>query len=293
MAKSEEKYTRRRLRTSYISSLVSMALVLYMLGLLGFIVLHAQNLSNYVKENIGFSIFLYDNAKQADVLMLQKKLDATPYVKATKFVDKEEAAKELKAELGEDFVGFLGYNPLLSSIDVNLKADYTNRDSLEFIEKELMNNKIVKEVYYQKSLIHLVNENIKKISIVILSFSTLLLFIAIALINNTIRLSVFSKRFLIKSMLLIGATQGFIRKPFVIRGIVQGIIGALIAITLLAGTIYLGQNQIPELQTFQSIEMFATLFGFVSLLGIVIAWICTYFAVKKYLRINTDQLYYY
>lgn len=293
MAKSEEKFAKRRLRTSYASTIVSLSLVLYMLGLLGLIVLHAKKLSDYVKENIGFSIMLEDKAKEADVNMLQKKLDAAYYVRSTEYINKEKAAKDLQEDLGEDFVNFLGFNPLLSSIDVHLKADYANNDSLLIIEKQLMENSIVKEVFYQKSLVHLVNENVKRISFIILGFSTLLLIIAIALINNTIRLSVFSKRFLIKSMQLIGATQQFIRKPFVLNGILQGIIGAIIALILLSGTLYFAQLQVPELIEFQDINLFISLFAIVSVLGIIIAWISTHFAVRKYLKIKTDHLYYY
>ncbi len=293
MAKSEEKYAKRRLQTSYASTIVSLTLVLYMLGLLGLIVLHAKKLSDYVKENIGFSIMLKEDAKKADINMLQKKLDAAVYVNSTQFIGQDEAAKDLQSELGEDFVEFLGYNPLLSSIDVHLKASYANNDSLSIIEKQITENKIVKEVFYQKSLVHLVNENVKKIGVILLGFSALLLVIAIALVNNTIRLSVYSKRFLIKSMQLIGATQRFIRKPFVMKGIIQGVIGAVLAILLVAATIYFAQRQIKELKEFQDIELYLSLFALVGFLGIIISWISTYFAVRKYLKIKTDQLYYY
>lgn len=293
MAKSEEKFAKRRLRTSYASTIVSLSLVLYMLGLLGLIILQTKKLSDYVKENIGFSIMLEDNARQADINLMQKKLDAEPYVKSTKYVSKEEAAKDLQAELGEDFVGFLGFNPLLASIDVNLQPDYANNDSIVLIEKQLEQNSAVREVFYQKSLVHLVNENIKKISYVIIGFSALLLLIAIALINNTIRLAVFSKRFLIKSMQLIGATQGFIRKPFIIKGVLQGIISAFIALSLLSGTIYLAQQQLPEIIELQNINLYLTLFGLVSALGIFISFISTIFAIRKFLKIKTDNLYYY
>lgn len=293
MAKSEEKYAKRRLKTSYVSTIVSLTLVLYMLGLLGLIVLHAKKLSDYVKENIGFSIMLKEDAKKADINMLQKKLDAAVYVNSTQFIGQDEAAKDLQSELGEDFVEFLGYNPLLSSIDVHLTASYANNDSLSIIEKQITENKIVKEVFYQKSLVHLVNENVKKIGVILLGFSILLLVIAIALVNNTIRLSVYSKRFLIKSMQLIGATQRFIRKPFVMKGIIQGVIGAVLAILLVAATIYFAQRQIKELKEFQDIELYLSLFALVGFLGIIISWISTYFAVRKYLKIKTDQLYYY
>jgi cell division transport system permease protein len=263
-----------------------------MLGLLGLILLHTKKLSDYVKENIGLTVVLKDSIREADINQFQKSLDAAHYVKSTEFVNKEQAAATLKQDLGEDFIQFLGYNPLLSSIDVHLKADFANSDSLRWIEKEITQNVNVKEIYYQKSLVDLVNENVKKIGLIILVFSSLLLVISIALINNSIRLSIYSKRFIIRTMQLVGATQGFIRKPFVFSGIRHGIYGALIAIALLIGIIYWAQSEIPELIVLQDVDLFASLFGIVLFLGIFITWICTYFAVRKYLRLKTDDLYY-
>lgn len=293
MARNDETFARRRLTTSYISTVVSMILVLYMLGLFGFVLLHAKKLSDYVKENIGLTLMLNESVKEADVQMFQKTLDASDYIRSTKFISKENAAKVLQKELGEDFVSFLGYNPLSSSIEIKVKANYANNDSLAKINTRLKQNKIVDEVFYQKSLVDVINENLKKISIFLLGFSGLLLIIAIALINNTIRLSVYSKRFLIKTMQLIGATQRFIRKPFMIKGILQGVIGAIVSIVLLILTIGFAQKQIPELIDLQDIDLFLLLFAFVIVLGVFLSWISTYFAVRKYLKIKTDNLYYY
>jgi|AntAceMinimDraft_16_1070373.scaffolds.fasta_scaffold22684_3 cell division transport system permease protein len=293
MAKHQKnKYTKRHVKTSSLSIIVSMTLVLYMLGLLGLIILHTNKLSNYVKENIGFSVIMKENVKEVDIIQLQKTLDATNYVKSTEYITKEQAAKDLTKDLDEDFVSFLGYNPLLSSIDIHLKANYANIDSLSVIEKNILENKNVKEVLYQKSLVHLVNENIKKISIILFAFSCLLLIIAIALINNTIRLSVYSKRFLIKTMQLVGATQKFIRKPFTTKGIIQGLLSAFITILLLIITLYFAQKEIPELIDLQDINLFLILFASVVLLGIFISWVSNFFAVKKYLKIKTDYLYF-
>ncbi len=293
MAKQEDIIVNKRLRSSYISTVVSITLVLFVLGLLGLIVLHAKKISDHIQENIGFQVILTDNSGQAEVMSMQQTLDAMPAVKSSEFISKEEAADELTDELGEDFVDFLGYNPLFPSIDVRLRAGYTHPDTIRTFENQLMENRIVKEVHYQKSLVHLINENVRRIGAVLLLFSILLTIIAFALINNTIRLSVFSKRFLIKSMQLVGATQSFIRRPFVIKGIIQGIIGAVIAIGLLILTLYTAQKQIPELQAFQDITLLSILFASVVLLGIIISWISTYFAVKKYLKIKTDHLYFY
>jgi cell division transport system permease protein len=292
MSKVEEKYTRRRYHSSYVTTVVSITLVLLMMGILALVILHARKLSDYVKENIGFRIYMKENVKEAGIIQFQKILDATPYVKSTEYITPQQAAKELSKALGEDFIGFLGYNPLPPSIDLRIKADYANVDSLAMIEQKIMLNDNVKEVFYQKSLVHLINQNIRKISMVLLAFSALLLLVAIALINNTIRLSVYSKRFLIRSMQLVGATQVFIRRPFLWQGILQGFYSAVIAIILLATILYFSRQEIPELIDLQDIGLYLSLFGFVILLGIVISWLSTYFAVRKYLRIKEDNLYY-
>jgi len=292
MANQEEKYARRRLKGSYITTVVSISLVLFMLGLLGLILLHTKKLSDYVKENIGFSIIMKDNVKEAGIIQLQKILDATSYVKSTEYVTKEEAAQQFKEELGEDFTSFLGYNPLLPTIEVRFRAEYANNDSLAIIKDKILANNNVKEVWYQESLVDVVNSNLRKIGLIILGFSGLLLLISIALINNTIRLSVYSKRFLIRSMLLVGATRSFISRPFIWKGIIQGIAGAFLAIFLLAGLIFLSQKEFPELVSLQEIDLYLSLFGIVILLGIVITWFSNFFAVKKYIKIKTDFLYY-
>lgn len=263
-----------------------------MLGLLGIIILNTRQLSDNVKENIGFQVILNDNVKEVDVAMMQKTLDASDYVKSTEFITKEEAAARLQKDLGEDFINFLGFNPLLSSINVHLKAEYANADSLAWIEKDLLDTKLVKEVIYQKSLVSMINENVQKISLVIIGFSSLLMVIALALINNTIRLSIYSKRFIIKTMQLVGATQGFIRRPFVLNGIKHGIYGAIIAILMLIGVLYFAQRQLPELAELQDQNMLATLFGIVIVLGVIISWISTSLAVRKYLRLKSDELYF-
>lgn len=291
MATAEERFSKKRLNSSYFTAIISISLVLFMLGILGMILLQAKRVSNYVKENIGFSVILKDQVKEVDIVKFQKSLDAADYVKATEYIDKERAAKELTADLGEDFVDFLGYNPLLASIEVRLNADYANPDSLKWIETDLMKNPRIKEVFYQRDLVSLVSENIKKISIVIIVFSILLLIIAIALINNSIRLALYSKRFIIKTMQLVGATPGFIRRPFVLRGILNGIYGSMISISLLIGLLFYLQQKLPELFAIQDVEMVASLFGMVLLLGIIITWISTGLAVRKYLRMTTDKLY--
>lgn len=287
-----DKYSKRRLAGSTITTVVSLSLVLFMLGLLAIIVLNTRKLSDNVKENIGIQIILNDDSKEVSIQRLKKTLDAADFVRSTEFITKEEAAERLQKDLGEDFIDFLGYNPLLSSINVHMKAEYANTDSLDWIEKDLLSNKLVKEVLYQKSLVSMINENLKKVSLVIIVFSGLLMLIALALINNTIRLSIYSKRFIIKTMQLVGATQGFIRRPFVLQGIKQGVYGSLVAIAMLMGVISFAQKQMPELVELQDEKMLATLFGLVILIGIIISWISTSMAVRKYLRLKSSDLYY-
>ncbi len=291
MSKSGNKQTAKRLRTSYLTTIISISLVLFMLGLLGLIILNARQISNHVKENIGFSIILDKGIKKQEIKHIKDLLDAEPYVKDVMYVDPDVAAVEFQEALGEDFVKFIGENPLLPSYDVKLQATYANPDSLAKIETELMENTKIKEVFYQPDLVDAVNTNMRKIGLYLLGFSGLLLLIAMALINNTIRLSIYSKRFVIKTMQLVGARHSFIRKPFVMRGIGNGIVAALIAIGLIITFLYYLQKQFPELIDFKNIELYGALFIIVVILGIIISWISTNLAVRKYLRIETGDLY--
>ncbi len=289
--KPQRKVNKRKLQSSYLTTIVSITLVLFMLGLLGLLILNSKKLGDHVRENIGFSIIMNSGVKEAKIMELKKTLDASEFVKFTEYITPQDAAKELQKELGEDFIGFLGYNPLLPSIDLHLNADYANIDSLKVIEKRLLLNEDIKEVYYQESLVELINQNVRKIGFFILIFSSLLLIIAIALINNTIRLSVYSKRFLIRSMQLVGATKSFIRMPFVITGILHGLISALIASVALVGILYFLFQQIPELVTLSDFTLIAMLFAFVVVAGVLITWLSNYYAVNKYLKARPDELY--
>lgn len=291
MEEFEGSSSAKKTKTIYISTVISIALVLLMTGLLGLILVHAKNLSNYVKENIVLNIIVNDGAKEVDILALKKQLDGNPYVLKTQYVSKELAARNLTKEMGEDFVEFLGYNPLLSSIDVYLKADYANNDSITAFSNLLSKNVLIKEVIYQKSLIDMVNQNIRGIGLVILAFAFILLVIAIALINNTIRLAIYSQRFLIKSMQLVGATKNFIRKPFMTYGILHGFLAGLIAIILLLGILYLAQRQVPEILLLRNWVEFGFVFAGVIGIGILISGLSTYFAVSKFLRLKIYDLY--
>jgi cell division transport system permease protein len=292
MKNSEGKISRQRLRSSYLSAIISISLVLFMLGVLGILVITAKRLSDYVKENIGFTIYLHDDVREVDANFLRKTLDASPYVKSTEYISREQAAREHQEELGEDFIAFLGYNPLSASIDARLRATYANQDSINKIEAWLKQFKQIKEISYQKSLVNLVNENISKIGAIILLFSGLLLFIALVLINNTIRLSVYSRRFLINTMKLVGATWGFIRQPFLLRAILHGLYAAIIAIAMLVGLIYLAKTEMPEIVEIIDPVFIAIIFGLVTIIGVVINLFSTFFAVNKFLRLKADDLYY-
>ena len=293
MPTKEDKYYKNRVNSSYITSVISITLVLFTLGVLGLIVLQANSLSNYIKENIGFEIIIKPDVKEADILYLQKTLDLEPFVKTSEYITKEEASERLTEMLGDEFTDFLGEedNPLLPSIDLRFNAQWANNDSLAVIENFILANGQVKEVYYQKSLVHIINKNVRRIGLVLLGFSLLLLLIALALINNTIRLSVYTKRFTIRSMQLIGATERFIRRPFVLKGILQGVLSATIAMILILIIVTALKRNIPELAVLISTELIIYLFTFILILGILIAGISTSFAVNKYLRMRTGQLY--
>ena len=291
MPKRETIIEKRRLQSSYFTSTVSITLLLILLGSIGLLLLNTKRISDYVRENIIFKVILKDNIREVDIFQIQKALDAKRYVKETLYIPKEKAAIDLQQELGEDFIEHIGHNPLLPSIEVKFLASYANNDSIARIESDLKEFEQIKEVFYQKNLIHTVNENVKKISFIVLIFSSFLLLIAIALINNTIRLAIYSKRFIIRTMQLVGATTGYIRRPFLFRSTIQGITGALVAMAVLSALIYFLQNEMNGIIRLNDLKVLLLLFTIVMLLGIIINWISTYAAVSKYLHIKTDKLY--
>lgn len=291
MATSASRTTQKRIFTSHLTSIISITLVIFLLGVVGILLMSANKLSTYVKENIGFSIILNEDAREMEVKRLQKYLDATEYVKSTRYITQAEAAEELQETLGEEFVDFLGYNPLLASIEVKLYAAYTNTQSIESIKKEFLANSQIKEVVYEKDLIYLVNENVHRITLILLAFAALLLIISSALINNTIRLGIHSKRFTINTMQLVGATDGFIRRPFVGRSVMDGILSSLIAICIMVGVMFSLQKQFGNIISLQDFNMISAIFVFMLLLGIILTNVSSFFAVNRYLRMRTDELY--
>mgnify|MGYP001075096654 FL=1 len=291
MKTSKNKSLNRRILSSSASVVISLSLVLFVVGLLGLVLINAQRLSDYVKENVGFTIILKDGINEIETLKFQKILDASEFAKNTTFITKEEATQNLKADLGEDFVEFLGYSPLLASIDVKLNADYANTDSLQLITNELIENNNVFEVYYQEDLVDKLNSNVNKLSLFLLAFCILLFFIAFILINNTIRLSVYSKRFIIRTMRLVGATNNFIQKPFISKGIYQGIYSSIIAIFMLIGAIQLVQTDTANMLNIDDLKIIGIVFFLIFTSGLFISLFSTYFAVRKFIKLNEHELY--
>lgn len=291
MKKREGRTATQKLRSSYVTTVVSISLVLFLLSLLGLLVLNTKKLGDFVRENIGFSVILKENTREADIIQIQRYFDASAFVKETKYITPEQAAEELQKELGENFLDFLGFNPLLPSIDLKLYAAFANPDSIARIEKEFLDYPQVKEIYYQESLVHLVNENVRTLSLIILVFSGFLFFISIALFNNTIRLLFYSKRFIIKTMQLVGATRSFIRRPFIYSGVLNGLFGSLVASVMLIIVIYFAQREMPDIIGFTDYGTLGILLFAIFTMGILLSWLSTLFAVNKYLRIDQDKLY--
>ena len=290
---SEKRTNQRRVAGSYFMSLMSITLVLFLLGLFSLLMMHAQKLSHHLKENIGFEIVMNSNVKESSILLFQKELDAMPAVKSTEYIAKEEAIRRLSDDLGEDFLQWLGDedNPLLPSIDVHFNAPWANPDSLNIIKAQLVKNTIIKEIHYQESHVNIINQNINRIGLVLIIVCLVLLIIAITLIRNTIRLRIYSNRFLVRSMQLVGATPGFIRRPFVRKGIFQGFIGALLADALLALLFYTLTRRMPELMLVQDYAIIAAIFVGIVLLGMMLGGISTRSALRKYLNADVDRLY--
>lgn len=283
---------KKKLFRSWVTSAISISLVLMMLGSLLLILVNADRLSDYVREQIGFTLILEEDLKEAEVSRLDKVLAASEYVKSARYIDKETAADELTRELGEDFLGFLGYNPLFASYDVKLFAAYTNSDSLKIIESEFLNYPQVKEVYYQKDLLGAIDNNVHKISLFLLVVSGLTGLVFISLINNTIRLSIYSERFTINTMLLVGAARSFIMKPFLLRSLTLGIIGAIIANLLLTGAMYGFRKELEGIIDPAGFWVLGPVLLIVLVMGIVISYTSTWLAVNKFLKMKFDELFY-
>ena len=287
-----DKYQKRRLRSSYLSVIISIALVLFLVGFLGVILLKTNTISKHFKEKVAITIFLKDNAKSNDVEILKAELNQAEYSKEVVYISKKEAAEIYAEEIGEDFVEFLGDNPLKNAIDVTLKSDFVTPEKMDEIEKNLLIRSIVAEVVYDKPLIELLTKNINRISFWMLLLSALFTLIAVVLINSSIRISIYSKRFTIKTMQMVGATKGFIRRPFIWKSIKLGIIGALVSNAALVGFIMYINKMVPEIELLSDYKELGILFLLIILMGILISWLSTFFATQRFLNFRTDELYY-
>ena len=292
MKKKRSTRLKRRLVRSYLTSTISITLVLFLLGAMLLLVLNADRLSDYMRERVGFTLVLQDDVREVEILSLQKTLSTKNYVKSTKYIGKEEAAIQLAEDLGEDFVSFLGFNPLFSSVDVKLYADYMHPDSLFLLEQKFLQYSQVKEVYYQRDLVQIINENVQRIGLYLMIFSALLLFIFSTLINNTIRISIYSQRFVINTMKLVGATRSFIRRPFIIKSISYGIIAGLVANLGLISLVYSYQQDFEGILDLQQLNTIGITFVVVFLFGVLISWLSTHLVVNKFLRLRFEELFY-
>lgn len=291
MSSSFDKFQKRRLISSYFSVVLSVFLVLFLLGMLGLFIINSKKLADDFKENIAMTVFFKNEANDTILKAFGTELKTAPFAKKFVFVSKDDAAKQHTDIIGEDFVTFLGENPLQNSYDIHIKADYVEKDSVAKIESRLRKNTMISDIVYDKQLVNLVNDNIKKVSMWILIVSGFLAVIAVLLINSSLRLSIHSNRFIIKTMQMVGATKAFIRKPFVMRSIKLGMIGSGLAILALIGVLIYVENSFPNLGILDDKLLIALVLITVFGIGILITWLSTYFATQRFLNLRTDDLY--
>ena len=291
MSSKFDKFQKRRLISSYFSVILSIFLVLFLLGILGLFIINSKKLSDDFKEEIAMTVFFKTEAKDTTFTAFEEQLKQSDFARTFVYVTKEQAAKEHTDVIGEDFITFLGTNPLQDSFDIHLKADYVVNDSIAKIEKELRKNEMVEDIVYDKQLVNLVNDNIQKITMWILIASGFLALVEVLLINSSMRLSIHSNRFIIKTMQMVGATKSFIRSPFIWRSIRLGVIGAVLAILALLGVLYYVDTNYPGLEITQDKPMIGAVLLAVLLVGILITWISTFIATQRFLNLRTDDLY--
>lgn len=292
MSHTENNQIRRRLLTSTVTTVFSITLVLFILGLIGLLWINARKISTYARENVCLTVTLKENATDAQIQQLQSSLEQQRYTKTLTFISADQAAEMMKEELGEDFINFLDFNPLSSSMELFVKADYAQTDSLSWISNEISEKRAVQDVSYQKSLIDKMNVHIRKISMVMLLFSAMLILISVALIHNTIRLMIYSRRFVLYIMQLVGATRSFIRWPLIGKGMLHGAIGAVLAMLLLSGLMYGVNNQVAVLFRIEDIHLLILLYAGLLVVGVLMCALCTITAVNRYLRISLEKMYF-
>ncbi|EJL65037.1 cell division protein FtsX [Flavobacterium sp. CF136] len=291
MSSNFDKFQKRRLISSYFSVVLSVFLVLFLLGVLGLFIINSKKLANDFKEKIAMTVFFKNEANDSVIKAFNTELKRAPYARSFVYVTKEKAAKEHTDIIGEDFLTFLGENPLLNSYDIHLKADYVERDSISIIENKLRKNTMISDIVYDKQLVNLVNDNIKKVSMWILIITGFLTIIAVLLINSSLRLSIHSNRFIIKTMQMVGATKAFIRKPFVLRSVKLGMLGAGLAIIALIALLLYVETNFPGLGILEDKILIGLVLLAVFGLGVLITWVSTHFATQRFLNLRTDDLY--
>jgi len=291
MATSYEKYQKRRLLSSYFSVILSIFLVLFLLGSLGMFVINYEKISNNFKENIPMSIYFKENVSDTQLATYQTDLGKQKFIKDLTFVHKDSAANAHQKTIGEDFVKFLGFNPLQHSFDLHFNGAYVEKDSIKDIELSIKENPLVDEVVYDSELVDLVNKNIKTISFWVLIISGVFAFISMLLINSSLRLSIYSKRFIIKTMQMVGATKSFIRKPFIWNSVKLGIIGSVLAIIGIVALTFYADSKLPTLGLLSDLKSLFMVCGGVLVLGIIITYVSTYFATQRFLNLKSDDLY--
>ena len=292
MASIENKLMRRRLANAYLSTVISISLVLLLVGVASLLLVNAKSVSNFFKENMTVSVLLKNDVSDAQAADFQAELDKENYIKSTRFVSREQGAEELGAMLGEDFLSVFETSPIPASIDVTLRADYVSSDSLAVVESLLKESPLVDEVSYQQSLIEALNANLKKISIFLGIFIALLLFISFVLINNTVRLSVYSRRFTIHTMNLVGATRSFIRAPFLVRAVFQGLFSAILAIMVMVGLMFVVRAEFSQLFEIFQLKLLVLVLGIMLAAGVLICVVSTYFVVNRLVSLSRNELYY-
>ena len=291
MSSSYDKFQKRRLISSYFSVVLSVFLVLFLLGMLGLFIINSKKLADDFRENIAMTVFFKKEANDTIIKSFDAELKKAPFAKTFEYVSKDAAAKQHTDIIGEDFVTFLGENPLQNSFDIHLKADYVYKDSIAKVESQLRRNPMISDIVYDKQLVNLVNDNIKKVSMWILIISGFFTIIAVLLINSSLRLSIHSNRFIIKTMQMVGATKAFIRKPFVLRSVRLGMIGAGLAIIALIGVLIYLESNFPDLGLLDDQLLIALVLIAVFAIGVLITWLSTYFATQRFLNLRTDDLY--
>lgn len=291
MASSFDKFQKRRLISSYFSVVLSVFLVLFMLGMLGLFIINSKRLSDNFKEDIVMTVFFKNEATDSVFKSFAASIKKSKFAKDIKYVSKDQAAKDHKDIVGDNFLEFLGGNPLQNSFDIHLKADYVTNPGFSKVEGQIRSNPMVADIVYDKQLITLVNDNVKKISMWVLIISGIFAFISVLLINSSLRLSIYANRFIIKTMQMVGATKAFIRKPFVRRSIVLGLIGSVLAIFCLIGVLLYINTNYPTLEIFKDQTLTVLVLLSVLIVGALITWLSTHFATQRFLNLRTDDLY--